>query len=99
MSVGATTNDAINTNEVSKPKPKPTYPRWIVIYYIHTPGSAWLGKGVEFFDDEAPARKRGRETNGTSRPFYPPWDRQYLGAAQGYAAPVSLTDYFQERAS
>ena len=79
-------------------KPKPKYPRWIVIYYIHTPGSPWLGKGVEFFEDEEPARKRGRETNGTSRPFYPPWDRQYLGAAQGYAAPVALTDYFQELA-
>lgn len=74
-----------------------TYPRWIVIYYIHTSGSTWLGKGVEFFDDEAPARKRGRETNGTSRPFYPPHDRQYLGAAQGYAAPVPLTDYLQDR--
>ena len=77
-------------------KPKPKYPRWIVIYYIHTPSSPWLGKGVEFFDDEEPARIRGRETRGTSRPFYPPWDRQYLGAAQGYAAPVALTDYFQE---
>ena len=80
----------------NQPSTKPTYPRWIVIYYIHTPGSSWLGKGVEFFDDEKPARVRGREMNGTSRPFYPPWDRQYLGAAQGYAAPVSLTAYFQE---
>jgi len=77
-------------------RPKPTYPRWIVIYYIHTPGSAWLGKGVEFFDDEEPARKRGREMNGTSRPFFAPWDRQYLGAAQGHAAPVSWTDYIKE---
>ena len=72
------------------------HPRWIVIYYIHTPGSEWLGKGVEFFDEEAPARKRGRETNGTSRSFYPPWDRQYLGAAQGHAPPVSLPDYLKE---
>ena len=77
---------------------KPKYPRWIVIYYIHTAGSDWLGKGVEFFDDEEPARRRGRETNGTSRPFYPPWDRQYLGAAQGHANPVSLTNYLQELA-
>jgi len=80
----------------NQPSTKPTYPRWIVIYYIHAPGSSWLGKGVEFFDDEKLARVRGREMNGTSRPFYPPWDRQYLGAAQGYAAPVSLTAYFQE---
>jgi hypothetical protein len=80
-------------------KPKVPYPRWIVIYYIHTPGSTWLGRGVEFFDDEASARKRGRETNGASRPFFPPWDRQYLGAAQGYAPPVSLTDYLRESAS
>lgn len=78
---------------------EPKYPRWIVIYYIRTPGSDWLGKGVEFFDAEEPARARGRETNGTSRPFYPPWDRQYLGSAQGYADPVSLTDYLQERRS
>jgi hypothetical protein len=35
--------------------------------------------------------------SGTSRPFYPPWDRQYLGAAQGYAAPVPLADYLRER--
>jgi hypothetical protein len=54
---------------------------------------------VEFFDDEAPARKRGHETKGTSRPFYPPYDRQYLGAAQGYAAPVPLTAYLQEQRS
>jgi len=81
------------------PTPQLTYPRWIVIYYIHTPGSTWLEKGVEFFNDETPARTRGRETNGTSRPFYPPYDRQYLGAAQGYAAPVPLTDYLQERRS
>lgn len=87
----------VNADTNSKPKPQPTYPRWIVLYYIHTHDAAWLGKGVEFFDDEAPARKRGRETNGTSRPFYPPWDRQYLGAAQGYAPPVTLTDYLQER--
>jgi len=80
-------------------KPAPKYPRWIVIYYIRTPGAAWLGKGVEFFDDEEPARARGRETSGASRPFYPPWDRQYLGAAQGYAPPVSLQDYFREAAS
>lgn len=78
------------------PDTKPKYPRWIVIYYIHTPGSTWLGKGVEFFNDEAPARARGREMAGCSRPFFPPYDRQYLGAAQGYAAPVSLTDYLQE---
>lgn len=71
------------------------YPRWIVIYYIRT-GSKWLGKGVEFFDDEEPARIRGREMRGTSRPFYPPWDRQYLGAAQGYAAPVPLMNYLAE---
>lgn len=74
----------------------PAYPRWVVIYYVRTPGSPWLGKGVEFFDDEEPARRRGRETHGTSRPFYPPWDRQYLGAAQGYANPVPLVDYLQE---
>lgn len=73
------------------------HPRWIVIYYIHTPGSPWLGKGVEFFDEEQPARRRGQETSGTSRPFYPPWDRQYLGAAQGHAPPVPLEDYLQER--
>jgi hypothetical protein len=72
------------------------YPRWIVLYYIHTLSSEWLGKGVEFFDDEASARKRGRETNGTSRPFYPPHDRQYLGAAQGHADAVSLKEYLQE---
>lgn len=76
----------------------PKYPRWIVIYYVHTPGSEWLGKGVEFFDDEELARARGHETQGTSRAFYPPWDRQYLGAAQGYAPPVPLADYFLERA-
>ena len=95
---GATTNDTINVNEVSKPKPKqkPTYPRWIVLYYIHTPGSEWLGKGVEFFDAEEPARKRGHETHGTSRPFYPPYDRQFLGAVQGYAPPAALMDYLQE---
>lgn len=75
---------------------KPNYPRWIVIYYIHTPGSSWLGKGVEFFDDEARARARGAATNGTSRPFFPPWDRQYLGAAQGHAMPVSWADYIKE---
>ncbi len=46
---------------------KPKHPRWIVIYYIHTPGSEWLGKGVEFFDEEELARKRGRETNGIDR--------------------------------
>ncbi len=74
----------------------PKHPRWIVIYYIRTPGSEWLGKGVEFFDDEAAARARGRATQGTSRPFYPPWDRQYLGAAQGYASAVPLTEYLQE---
>ena len=77
----------------------PKYPRWIVLYYIYTPGSEWLGKGVEFFDEEEPARKRGRELHGTSRPFYPPYDRQYLGAAQGYAPVVSLTDYLQEMKS
>ena len=75
---------------------KTKHPRWIVIYYIHMSGSEWLGKGVEFFDEEEPARKRGRETNGTSRPFYPPWDRQYLGATQGHAPSVSLTEYLQE---
>ena len=80
-------------------KPLSTYPRWIVIYYIHTPGSKWLGKGVEFFDDEAPARTRGRETNGTSRPFFAPHDRQFLGVAQGYAAPVSWADYIKELTS
>jgi hypothetical protein len=77
-------------------KPTKKHPRWIVIYYIHTPGSEWLGKGVEFFDEEEPARARGREMNDTSRPFYPPWDRQYLGAAQGYARPVTLKDYLKE---
>lgn len=86
----------VTGNVDTKPKPQPKHPRWIVIYYIHTPGSEWLGKGVEFFDEEAPARKRGRETNGCSRPFFAPHDRQYLGAAQGYAAPVSWTDYIKE---
>lgn len=84
--------EAANVNTRSKPK----YPRWIVLYYIHTPGSAWLGKGVEFFEEEEPARKRGREMNGTSRPFFASHDRQYLGAAQGYAPPVSWTDYIKE---
>lgn len=77
-------------------KDRPKYPRWTVIYNIRTPGSVWVGKGVEFFDDEAPARARGREVEGTSRPFFPPHDRQYLNAVQGYAPPVSLTDYLKE---
>lgn len=81
------------------PTSKPTYPRWTVIYNIRTPGSTWVGKGVEFFDEEAPARARGREMEGCSRPFYPPHDRQYLNAIQGYAPPVSLTDYLRERAA
>lgn len=76
---------------------EPKYPKWIVLYYIQTPGSDWLGKGVEFFDDEEPARERGRATQGTSRPFYAPHDRQYLGAAQGYAPAMSLNDYLKER--
>jgi hypothetical protein len=70
-----------------------------VIYYIHTPGSSWLGKGVEFFDDEALAHKRTRELPDTliaTRAFYPPWDRQYLGAAQGHANPVTLEEYLKE---
>ena len=75
---------------------KPKYPRWIVIYNIRTPGSVWVGKGVEFFDEEPLARARGREMEGTSRPFYAPYDRQYLNAIQGYAPPVSLMDYLQE---
>ena len=79
----------------------PTYPRWIVIYYIRTPGSEWLGKGVEFFDEEALACARSRELSKADvliarRPFYPPWDRQYLGAAQGHMNPVSLEDYLTE---
>ena len=88
----------VTANADTNPK-KPKHPRWIVIYYIHTPGADWLGKGVEFFDDEEPARKRGRETNGTSRPFFAPWDRQYLGAAQGHAPPVSWADYIKELTS
>lgn len=76
----------------------PKYPKWIVLYYIHTPGSDWLGKGVEFFDEEAPARARGHATNGTSRPFYAPYDRQFLGAAQGYAPAVSLETFLKEPA-
>lgn len=76
---------------------QPKYPRWTVIYNIRTPGSVWVGKGVEFFDDEEAARKRGREvSDGASRPFYPPHDRQYLNAVQGYTPPVSLQDYIQE---
>lgn len=78
-------------------KAEPRYPRWTVIYNIRTPGSVWVGKGVEFFDEEAPARTRGREVEGTSRPFYPPHDRQYLNAVQGYAPPVSLDEYLRER--
>ena len=78
-------------------KRQPRYPKWIVSYYIRTPGSPWLGQGVEFFDEEAPARARGRETSGCSRPFYPPHDRQFLGAAQGYAPAMSFEDYCTER--
>jgi hypothetical protein len=78
---------------------QPKYPRWIVIYNIRTPGSEWVGKGVEFFDEEAPARARGREMEGASRPFYAPHDRQYLNAVQGYAPPASLDEYLRETKS
>jgi hypothetical protein len=75
---------------------EPKYPKWIVIYNIHTPGSDWLGKSVEFFDDAVPARARSHETSGSCRPFYPPYDRQYLAATQGYKPAVSWEDYIKE---
>ncbi len=61
---------------------KSDWPKWTVVYNIPSPNDGFVGKGWEFFDDEAHAehcyRKQiARGNVPTMRPFHPS-DKQHM---------------------